>query len=229
MPNSGEADQSGEADRSGVDATGRFRIYLGAAPGVGKTYAMLNEGRRRNQRGADVVIGFVACHVRAATEALIDELAHPNLPGSGRHEKRWQDVVELLGADIDVVTTVNIQHLESVAEAVERIIEAPIAEHGPDWVLHKANQIELVDSSPEQLRQRMVHGNIYLPDQVPQALSRYFRPDNLAALRELTLRFLADETEQQLLDYLRGRQAGTVWETHERILVGVTTAPGTDG
>ncbi len=247
-----------------VEATGRFRIYLGSAPGVGKSYAMLSEGLRRKLRGADVVVGFVESHGRERTEELIDdleviprrvvdyrgtrfeemdldavldrrpqvvlvdELAHTNVPASGRHEKRWQDVMELLSADIDVVTTVNIQHLESIADAVERIIEVPIRERVPDWVVRKADQIELVDSSPEQLRRRMIHGNIYPPDKVPQALSHYFRADNLTALRELALRFLADETEEQLLEYLHGQRKDVVWETHERILVGVTTAPGTD-
>ena len=245
-------------------AAGRFRVYLGAAPGVGKTYAMLNEGRRRRQRGTDVVIGFVECHGRERTRelvddlevipsrsieyrgsqfsemdlgatlgrhpqvVLVDELAHTNVPGSGRHDKRWQDVMDLLDAGIDVITTVNIQHLESIADAVQRIIEVPVRERVPDWVLRKANQLELVDSSPEQLRRRMVHGNIYPPEQVDQALSGYFRTDNLTALRELTLRFLADETEDQLLDYLRRQRKDVVWETHERILVAVTTAPGTD-
>lgn len=259
---------SGPTDRSSdagvVGARGRFRIYLGAAPGVGKTYAMLSEGRRRKERGADVVLGFVECHGRRRTEALmenlevvrplvteyrgsrfeemdldavlqrhpqvvlVDELAHTNVPGSGPHEKRWQDVVEILDAGIEVVTTVNIQHLESIADAVERIIEVQIRERVPDWLLRKADQIELVDSSPEQLRRRMMHGNIYPAEQVPQALAHYFRTDNLTALRELALRFLADETEEQLVEYLRHQRKGSVWETHERILVGVTTAPGTD-
>ncbi len=249
---------------AGVDATGRFRVYLGAAPGVGKTFAMLNEGQRRRHRGADVVVGFVECHGRQRTEELIsslelippraveyrgvqmdemdldavlerhpqvvlvDELAHTNLPRSGRHEKRWQDVVALLDAQIDVISTVNIQHLESIADAVERIIEVPVTERVPDWVLRKADQIELVDSSPEQLRRRMVHGNIYPPDQVPGALGHYFRTDRLTALRELSLRYVADDTEEQLLEYLRSQTTGGVWDTHERILVGVTTAPGTD-
>jgi two-component system, OmpR family, sensor histidine kinase KdpD len=249
---------------AGVDATGRFRVYLGAAPGVGKTFAMLNEGQRRRHRGADVVVGFVECHGRQRTEELIhglevipprvveyrgirmeemdldaalerrpqvvlvDELAHTNVPRSGRHEKRWQDVVELLDVQIDVITTVNIQHLESIADAVERIIEVQVTERVPDWVLRKADQIELVDSSPEQLRRRMVHGNIYPPDQVPGALGHYFRTDRLTALRELSLRYVADDTEEQLLEYLRSQTTGGVWDTHERLLVGVTTAPGTD-
>jgi two-component system, OmpR family, sensor histidine kinase KdpD len=264
-PLTGVAPARGGDLRPPVDAIGRFRVYLGAAPGVGKTFAMLSEGRRRQERGTDVAIGFVECHGRDRTEELIDgldvvprkvveyrgtsfeemdldavlerhpqlvlvdELAHTNVPGSGRNEKRWQDVVELLDADISVITTVNIQHLESIADAVERIIEAPIAERVPDWILRKANQIELVDSSPEQLRRRMSHGNIYPPEQISEGLARYFRADNLTALRELALRFLADETEDQLVEYLRRQQRGPVWETHERIAVGVSSAPGTDG
>jgi two-component system, OmpR family, sensor histidine kinase KdpD len=227
---------------------------------VGKTYAMLNEGRRRSQRGTDVVIGFVEPHGRLHTEemtegletvprrlveyrgttfpemdlaavlarhpkvALVDELAHSNVPGSGPHEKRWQDVLELLETGIDVIT----QHLESIADAVERITGVQIRERVPDWVLRKTDQIELVDSSPEQLRRRMLHGNIYPPEKVPQALHNFFRQENLTALRELSLRFLADETEEELLAYLQTRQTAVPWETSERILVAVTRAPGTD-
>jgi hypothetical protein len=160
--------------------------------------------------------------------ALVDELAHTNVPGSSHNPKRWQDVMELLSAGIDVITTVNIQHLESIADAVEQITGVPIKERVPDWVLRKADQIELVDSSPEQLRRRMLHGNIYPPEKVPQALTHFFREDNLMALRELALRFLADETEEELLEHLKAHQTGVLWETSERILVGVTAAPGTD-
>ena len=263
---------TGVAPANGVDGTdhpvediGRFRIYLGAAPGVGKTFAMLNEGHRRRERGRDVVVGFVESHGRRRIEelaggfevvpplmveyrgsrfpemdldavlarrpevALVDELAHTNVPRPGGHEKRWQDVVALLDADIDVITTVNIQHLESIADAVERILGVPVRERVPDWLLRKANQIELVDSSPEQLRRRLIHGNIYPADQVPAALSHYFRSENLTALRELALRFLADDTEEQLLDYLRRHRRDAPWETSERVLVGITTAPGSDG
>jgi two-component system, OmpR family, sensor histidine kinase KdpD len=247
-----------------VEPAGHFRIYLGAAAGVGKTYAMLNEGTRREHRGTDVVIGFVECHGRPHTKemcsdleivprlrieyrgtefeemdldavirrhpevALVDELAHTNVPGSGRNPKRWQDVQELLEAGIDVISTVNIQHLESIADAVEQITGAPIRERVPDWVLRQADQIELVDSSPEQLRRRMLHGNIYPPEKVPKALTNFFREDNLMALRELALRFLADETEEELLEHLKERHQGVLWDTGERILVGVTAAPGTD-
>ncbi len=160
--------------------------------------------------------------------ALVDELAHTNVPGSGRHEKRWEDVMELLDAGIDVITTVNIQHLESLADAVEQMVGAQVRERVPDWVVRKANQIELVDSSPEQLRRRMLHGNIYAPEKVPQALTHFFNTDNLIALRELALRFLADETEEELLEHLRRHQATVLWETTERLMVAVTAAPGTD-
>ena len=249
---------------SEVEAAGHFRIYLGAAAGVGKTYDMLNEGRRRLERGTDVVVGFVEAHKRPLTEALlegfevvprkvveyrgvrfeemdleavlgrhpkvalVDELAHTNVPGSGRHAKRWEDVLELLDAGIDVITTLNIQHVESLADAVEQMTGAHVRERVPDWVVRKANQIELVDSSPEQLRRRMLHGNIYPPEKVPYALSHFFRIDNLIALRELALRYLADETDEELLEHLRRHREKRLWETRERILVAVTGAPGTD-
>ncbi len=248
-----------------VEAAGHFRIYLGAAAGVGKTYAMLNEGRRRMSRGADVVVGFVECHGRRLTEdmidglevvtrkevdyrgsllgemdvdaviarhpevALIDELAHTNVPGAGRNAKRWQDVMEILAARINVITTVNIQHLESIADEVEHVTGAKVRERVPDWVVRKADQIELIDSSPEQLRRRMLHGNIYPKERVPLALNSFFRTDNLIALRELALRFLADETDEELLEHLRRHEPNAVWETCERVMVAVTTAPGTDG
>jgi two-component system, OmpR family, sensor histidine kinase KdpD len=255
-----------EADTAGVvEAAGHFRIYLGAAAGVGKTYAMLNEGRRRRDRGTDVVIGFVECHGRHLTKemidglevvprekvdyrgslleemdldavlarkpevALIDELAHTNVPGSGKHAKRWEDVLEVLAAGINVITTVNIQHLESIADEVEHMTGAKVRERVPDWVVRKADQIELVDSSPEQLRRRMLHGNIYPRERVSLALSNFFRTDNLIALRELALRFLADETEEELLEHLRRHESKVVWETCERVMVAVNAAPGNDG
>ena len=161
--------------------------------------------------------------------ALIDELAHTNVPGSGRNAKRWQDVMEILAAGIDVITTVNIQHLESIADEVEHMTGAPVRERVPDWVVRKADQIELVDSSPEQLRRRMLHGNIYPKERASRALSSFFRTDNLIALRELALRFLADETDEELLEHLRRHESSVVWETCERIMVAVTTVPGTDG
>jgi len=247
-----------------VAPAGHFRIYLGAVAGVGKTYDMLNEGRRRRERGTDVVVGFDESHKRPLTEALVegleivprisveyrgarfeemdldavlarhpkvalvDELAHTNVPGSGRHAKRWEDVLELLDAGIDVITTLNIQHIESLADAVEQMTGARVRERVPDWVVRKANQTELVDSSPEQLRRRMLHGNIYPPDKVPYALAHFFQTDNLIALRELALRYLADETDEELLEHLRQHKENRLFETRERILVAVTGAPGTD-
>jgi two-component system, OmpR family, sensor histidine kinase KdpD len=254
-----DTDATGE-----VEEVGPFRIYLGAAPGVGKTYAMLSEGQRRRRRGEDVVAGFVESYGRPLTEelingleviprkaagyrgrrleemdldavlrrrpevALVDELAHTNVPGSGRHGKRWQDVLELLDAGISVITTVNIQHLESIADAVEQMTGAKVRERVPDWVLRKADQIELIDSSPEQLRRRMLHGNIYPKQKVPQALTHFFRTDNLIALRELALRFVADDSDEELLEHLRQHQPQVRWETTERIMAAVTAKPGTD-
>ncbi len=254
---------SANGEDEGVRPAGRFRVYLGAAAGVGKTCAMLDEGWRRFQRGADVVVGFVETHKRPYTVeqirdlpvvprkrvdyrgsdweemdvdavlarmpevALIDELAHTNVPGSGRHEKRWEDVLELLEAGIAVISTVNIQHIESLADPVERITGVSVRERVPDWVVRKADQIELIDSSADQLRRRMLHGNIYPSDKVQSALNGFFRAENLVALRELSLRFVADETEEELLEYLRTRgAAGELWETTERIMVAVTGAPG---
>jgi two-component system sensor histidine kinase KdpD len=161
--------------------------------------------------------------------ALVDELAHTNVPGSGPHAKRWEDVLALLDAGIDVVSTVNIQHLESIADAVEEMTGTGVRERVPDWVIRKADQLELVDSSPEALRRRMLHGNIYSADKVPQALTHFFKTDNLIALRELALRFLADESDDELLEHLRRQRPDRVWETTERIMVAVTEAPGTDG
>jgi two-component system sensor histidine kinase KdpD len=160
--------------------------------------------------------------------ALVDELAHTNVPGSGQNEKRWQDVMDILGAGISVITTVNIQHLESIADEVEHMIGAKVRERVPDWVVRKADQIELVDSSPEQLRRRMLHGNIYPKEKVPQALTHFFRTDNLIALRELALRFVADESDEELLQHLRRHQSQVLWETSERIMAAVTAEPGAD-
>ena len=254
-----DADATGE-----VEEVGPFRIYLGAAPGVGKAYAMLDEGQRRRGRGTNVVAGFVESYGRPRTEALIngleviprkavdyrgrrleemdldailrrrpevtlvDELAHTNVPGSGRNEKRWQDVLDILGAGISVITTVNIQHLESIADAVEQMTGVKVRERVPDRVVRKADQIELVDSSPEQLRRRLLHGNIYPKERITQALTHFFRTDNLIAVRELALRFVADESDEELLEHLRRHQPQVLWETTERIMVAVTAEPGSD-
>jgi two-component system sensor histidine kinase KdpD len=244
-------------------ARGQLRIYLGAAPGVGKTFAMLNEGRRRHERGTDVVAGFVETHGRPRTAeaigdlevvprhviehrdvafeemdvdavlarkpavALVDELAHTNVPGS-RNAKRWQDVAELLDAGIDVVSTVNIQHLESVNDVVERITGIKQRETIPDEVVRQAEQIELVDMTPEALRRRMAHGNIYPADRINPALTNYFRPGNLAALRELALLWVADRVDEALEEYRERHGITEPWETRERVLVALTGAPGTE-
>ncbi len=245
-----------------VERAGRFRIYLGPAAGVGKTVAMLDEGLRRKERGADVVVGLVETHERPYTASkldglevvprrkveyrgtvfeemdteailarkpevvLVDELAHTNIPAPGHHEKRWQDVLQILDAGISVITTVNIQHIESLADAVEEMTTARVAERVPDWVVRRADQVELVDSSPEQLRRRLLHGNVYPANRVAEALTNFFRTENLTALRELTLRFVADETEEEMISYLERLGAVGRWETTERIMVAVTPAPG---
>ena len=238
-------------------ARGQLRVYLGSAPGVGKTYRMLDEGWRRKERGTDVVIGFVETHGRPLTEAqlrdieivprtsreyrgtrfdemdleailtrlpkvvLVDELAHTNVPG-GRHAKRWQDVEDLLDAGVDVITTVNIQHLESVNDVVEKITGVTQQETVPDVVVRRAEQVELVDITPEALRRRMAHGNIYTADKIDASLSNYFRTGNLSALREIALLWLADRVEDALQRYQQDHDIDTTWETRERLIVGVT-------
>lgn len=157
--------------------------------------------------------------------ALVDELAHTNV-GEGKHEKRWQDVTELLEHGIAVITTLNVQHIESLADAVEQITGARVRERVPDWVVRKADQLELIDSSPEQLRRRMLHGNIYPAQKISAALQGFFQTQNLVALRELALRFVADEADEELLEYLAQRNVDHVWETTERVLAAVTGAPG---
>jgi two-component system sensor histidine kinase KdpD len=160
--------------------------------------------------------------------ALIDELAHTNVPEVARNEKRWEDVIEILDAGIAVISTLNVQHIESIADAVESITEVKVRERVPDWVVRRADQIELIDSSPEQLRRRMLHGNIYPEEKVHSALQGFFKTQNLVALRELALRFVADETEEDLLAYLRDKTVGHVWETTERVLAMVTGEPSDD-
>ncbi|MCO5986184.1 DUF4118 domain-containing protein [Actinoallomurus spadix] len=244
-------------------ARGRLRVYLGAAPGVGKTYAMLGEGRRRKARGTDVVVGFVECHgrprtvelldgleivprrtleyrgttfteldtdaviARAPKVALIDELAHTNVPGT-RNAKRWQDVEEILEAGIDVVTTVNIQHLDSVNDVVEQITGVPQRETLPDEVVRRADQVELVDMTAEALRRRMAHGNVYAPDRIDAALGNYFRVGNLTALRELALLWLADKVDDQLDRYRADHGIHATWEARERVVVALTGGPEGD-
>jgi two-component system sensor histidine kinase KdpD len=239
---------------------GKLRIYLGAAPGVGKTYAMLSEAHRRVERGTDCVVAFVEHHGRPRTEvmlhgleqiprkdlpyrgtvftemdvdavlarrpqiALVDELPHTNIPGS-RNTKRWQDVEELLAAGIDVISTVNIQHLESLGDVVESITGVRQQETVPDEVVRRADQIELVDMSPQALRRRMAHGNIYKSDKVDAALANYFRPGNLTALRELALLWVADRVDEYLTEYRSEHQVSRIWGSRERIVVGLTGGP----
>lgn len=239
---------------------GALRVYLGAAPGVGKTFAMLAEGRRRAERGTDVVVGLVETHGRARTAeqlaglevvprrrvthrgatfeemdvdavlarqpevALVDELAHTNV-GEGRHRKRWEDIDDLLDAGIDVVTTVNIQHLESVNDVVERITGVAQRETVPDQVVRAADQVELVDMTPEALRRRMAHGNVYPAEKIDAALGNYFRAGNLTALRELALLWVADQVDVGLEEYRRRHGITEQWETRERVVVALTGAP----
>jgi two-component system sensor histidine kinase KdpD len=251
------------AKPAAVRRRGTLRVYLGAAPGVGKTFAMLNEGRRRKQRGTDVVVGYVETHGRAHTAeqigdlevvprkvityrgaaleemdldavlarrpavALIDELAHTNVPGS-KHAKRWEDVDELLDAGVDVISTVNIQHLESINDVVERITGVKQRETLPDPIVRAADQIELVDMTPEALRRRMAHGNIYAPEKIDAAMANYFRPGNLAALRELALLWVADRVDDALEEYRERHGITETWETRERVVVAITGAPSVD-
>lgn len=239
---------------------GRLSVYLGAAPGVGKTFAMLDEAHRRRARGTDVVVGLVETHGRDATAAkigdlevvprrvvghrgvelteldadavllrrpdvvLVDELAHTNAPGS-RHPKRWQDVHDLLAAGIDVVTTVNVQHLESLTEDVEAITGVRQRETVPDHVVREADQIQLVDLSPQALRRRLAHGNVYRAEQIDASLSSYFREGNLTALRELALLWLADRVDDALTRYRADHAISGTWPARERVVVALTGGP----
>jgi len=246
-----------------VTQRGQLRVYLGAAPGVGKTFKMLDEGNRRLARGTDVVVAFVETHARLHTAerigdlpvlprravkyrgtefeemdldavlqrrpqvALVDELAHTNVPGTG-YEKRWQAVEVLLEAGIDVISTVNIQHLESLNDVVEAITGVGQRETVPDSVVRAAEQVELVDMTPEALRRRMAHGNVYQLDKIDAAMTNYFRTGNLTALRELALLWLADSVEEGLQKYRQQHGIASTWETKERIVVAVTGGPEGD-
>jgi two-component system, OmpR family, sensor histidine kinase KdpD len=247
--------------QNGIAPRGKLRVYLGAAPGVGKTYAMLAEAQRRRARGTDVVVAFVETHGRRQTTlmaegletvprrtmthggapftemdldavlarrpqvALVDELAHTNVPGC-RNAKRWQDVDELLDAGIDVITTLNIQHLESLNDVTRQITGVVQHEKLPDEIARRADQIELVDMTAEALRRRMMHGNVYPPDRIEAALTHYFRPGNLTALRELALLWVADRVEEGLQRYRTEHGIGAPWETRERIVIGIAGEPG---
>ncbi|HEX6344322.1 MAG TPA: DUF4118 domain-containing protein [Umezawaea sp.] len=236
---------------------GELRIYLGAAPGVGKTFAMLGEAHRRRERGTDVVVGLVETHGREKTAellvgldvlprarvvhrglaleemdvdgllarhpevAVVDELAHTNAPGS-RNAKRWEDVEELLEAGIDVLSTVNVQHLESLNDVVQRITGVPQRETVPDEVVRRAEQIELVDLTPEALRRRLAHGNVYPASKIDAALGNYFRLGNLTALREIALLWVADQVDVALRRYRAEQSITETWETRERVVVAIT-------
>ncbi len=239
---------------------GELRIYLGAAPGVGKTYAMLGEAHRRLERGTDLVAGVVETHGRAKTAelldgievippryvdyrgasfpeldvpavlarhpqvVLVDELAHTNTPGS-KNAKRWQDVEELLDAGITVISTVNVQHLESLNDVVAQITGIEQRETVPDSMVRQASQVELIDITPEALRRRLSHGNVYTPEKVDAALSNYFRQGNLTALRELALLWLADQVDAALATYRAENKITATWEARERVVVAVTGGP----
>src|SRR5215207_2744612 len=241
-------------------ARGNLRIYLGAAAGVGKTFAMLNEGRRRSEYGEEVIVGFIEAHGRAKTAAqvadlevvprrridyrgssfeemdleavlarrpqvaLVDELAHTNVPGS-RNEKRWQDVEELLEAGINVISTLNIQHLESLNDVVEQITSVKQRETIPDEVVRRADELQLVDLTPDALRNRLARGDVYPAERIDTALANYFRPGNLSALRELALAWLADRVDEGLAEYRRRQGIEQPWETRERVLVALTGSP----
>ncbi|KPI11583.1 osmosensitive K+ channel signal transduction histidine kinase [Actinobacteria bacterium OK074] len=243
---------------------GRLKVYLGAAPGVGKTCRMLDEAHRRAARGTDVVVAFVESHGRPHTErmlagletvptaqlpyrggvfaeldldavlarrprvALVDDLAHTNVPGPGRNPGRRQDVERLLVAGIDVITTVDVQHLASLKDVVEKITGVPQPETVPDEVVRRAHQIELVDMEPEGLRRRMAHGNIHPPEKIDAALAHYFRPGNLTALRQLALLWVADRVDDALTSYRAEHAIGGVWETRERVVVALTGGPEGD-
>jgi two-component system sensor histidine kinase KdpD len=247
----------------GSGARGRLRVFLGMAPGVGKTYAMLMEAQRRSLRGEDVVIGFVETYGRAATSqaignletiprkqieykgvtleemdtqaviarnpqvVLVDELAHSIAPGS-KHEKRWQDVHELLDQGISVLSTVNIQHLESLADIIETITGTPVRERIPDRVIDEADDLLIVDLSPQALRSRIEHGSVYPAERAQQALHSFFREGNLTALRELALRKVATTVEQDLEEYMKAQDIDASWAAADRVIVGVNESPAAE-
>jgi two-component system sensor histidine kinase KdpD len=253
-----------QARREEKGSLGRLKIFVGAAPGVGKTYEMLQAARAKMKEGVDVLVGVVETHGRKETEALleglpvlprkptiyvnrilsefdidaalrrrpqlilVDELAHTNVPGS-RHPKRYQDVEELLDAGIDVYSTVNIQHIESLNDVVAQITRVRVREIVPDEILDRADAVELVDLTPEDLIQRLKEGKVYVPKQAERALKHYFSPANLTALRELALRRTAERVDEQLLEQMQARAIPGPWAAGERILVCVDEDPRAAG
>lgn len=239
---------------------GKLKIFLGAAPGVGKTYAMLEAAQSARRDGVDLVIGIVETHGRAETErlaygleivprsridyrgrsfdemdldailarrpalVLVDELAHTNIPGS-RHLKRWQDVEELLAAGIDVWSTLNVQHLDSLNDVIERIAGIKVRETVPDSVLRGADEIEMIDLPPQELRKRLEEGKVYVPAQARMAVEKFFSVGNLTALREMALRQAAERVDAQMLSYMRRNGIAGPWPTRDRILVAIGPEP----
>ena len=239
---------------------GSLKLFLGYAPGVGKTFAMLSEAIRRHSRGEDVVIGIVETHGRKGTAelaaqlesvprkrldykgtifeemdvdailarrpvvVLVDELAHTNIAGS-KHRKRYEDVLELLEAKIDVITTVNIQHIESIVPTVQAITGVVVRETVPDWVLRLADETVMVDLTPEALHNRMRRGDVYHPEKIEQALRNFFRRGNLIALRELALRQVAEQVDRSLSNYLEEKDIQQNWGVRERIAVCISSNP----
>src|ERR1700728_3855477 len=238
---------------------GALKLFLGYAPGVGKTFSMLSEAIRRHSRGEDVVIGVVETHgrkgiaelsaqletiprrmidykgtlfaemdmdailARKPRVVLVDELAHTNIPGS-RHRKRYEDVLELLDANIDVISTVNIQHIESIAPTVRAITGVAVRETVPDWVLQVSDETVMVDLTPEALQNRMRRGDVYGKEKVEQALKNFFRRGNLIALRELALRQVADQVDRSLSSYMDEKEIQENWAVRERIAVCIGTS-----
>jgi two-component system sensor histidine kinase KdpD len=253
-----------EAARREESASGKLKIFVGAAPGVGKTYEMLQSAHARRKTGIDVVVGFVETHGRAETEALVrglevvprkrldyrgqvveemdldaviarrpkialvDELAHTNAAGS-RHPKRYLDVEELLSHGIDVYTAVNIQHIESLNDVVAQITHVRVRETVPDSIFDRADAIELIDLTPDDLIQRLREGKVYVPKQAERALEHYFSPGNLTALRELALRRTAERVDEQLLNHMQANAIAGPWAAGERILVCVSEDPRAAG
>jgi two-component system, OmpR family, sensor histidine kinase KdpD len=239
---------------------GILKLFLGYAPGVGKTFSMLSEAIRRHSRGEDIVIGVVETHGRKGIAelvpqlevvprkkieykgtlfeemdvdaiiarnpqvALIDELAHTNIPGS-KHRKRYEDVLEILGAKIDVISTINIQHIESIAPTVNAITGVVVRETVPDWVLQLSDETVMVDLTPEALHNRMRRGDIYHTEKIEQSLKNFFRRGNLIALRELALRQVAEQVDRSLSSYMDEKDIQENWAVRERIAVCISSNP----
>ena len=256
MPDSVERRPSPDVllQQAKAEARGKLKIYLGAAPGVGKTFEMLSDARKKRLEGVELVAGVIETHGRSETAALleglevlpkrplgepgraigemdldallarrpeialIDELAHTNAEGS-RHPKRWMDVDELLDAGIDVWSTLNVQHIESLNDVVARITRVRVRETIPDAVLERADEIELIDLTPDELIERLKQGKVYAPDQAQRALRHYFAPGNLSALRELAMRRAADTIDEQVRGHRKAQGEDAPWAAGERLLV----------